>query len=549
MLNPVRTPFFDETILFEATVDGYAQYRIPGIVVTGNGTVITYTEARKKTSDWAIIDIYMRRSMDGGNTWQDRIMLVDGVTTGSTINNPVMIAEKTSGTVHFLFCKEYNQAYYMRSTDHGTTWSSHVEITPVFDEFKSEYAWTVIATGPGHGILLGNGRLLVPVWLSLNTSHAPAVVSTIYSDDGGATWHRGEIIWDTPDIPSPNETTAVQLYDGSVMLNMRNDSGCMMRSVSTSPDGFSEWTMPMLVRDLADPKVFGSMVRFTDQREYYSNRLLFSNVNNPGDRSNVSVKMSMDEGNSWVYAKVISPVGSAYSDLAVSPDKQTIYCYYEKWHGDLKYHHMVLARFNLEWLTEGEQSLDPLSGPAPSYPPFGTVNLEKQWDSLSAWDTSGSASVNDEGWLILHRDSSTGSYVNRTDIRIPRAYKLEFMAKIDANSNHGPSDDANETSLFTEISSRTYRLMLAFRTDGIYAITNTGAWTQMKAVTLSGSWNTWRIDVNLGVAEVYMNGVSQCKFAMQSGSFSDLVQHEVRGVGCASASIAYTKLYAGASRA
>jgi sialidase-1 len=178
MLKTAVTPFFDETILFEATVDGYAQYRIPGIVVTGNGTVITYTEARKKTSDWAIIDIYMRRSMDGGNTWQDRVMLVEGVTTGSTINNPVMIAEKTSGTVHFLYCKEYNQAFYMKSTDHGTTWSSPVEITSVFDEFKSEYAWTVIATGPGHGILLGNGRLLVPVWLSLHTSHAPAVVST-----------------------------------------------------------------------------------------------------------------------------------------------------------------------------------------------------------------------------------------------------------------------------------------------------------------------------------------------------------------------------------
>ncbi|MNG02641.1 Sialidase precursor [compost metagenome] len=111
---------------------------------------------------------------------------------------------------------------------------------------------------------------------------------------------------------------------------------------------------------LPDPKVFGSLVRFTDQSEYYTNRLLFSNVNNPADRSNVSVKMSLDEGKSWTYAKVIEPGGSAYSDLAVSPDKHTIYCYYEKWHGDLKYHLMVLARFNLEWLTDGEQSLDPV---------------------------------------------------------------------------------------------------------------------------------------------------------------------------------------------
>ncbi|KRE82510.1 hypothetical protein ASG89_14740 [Paenibacillus sp. Soil766] len=366
MQHKVATPFYDETILFEATVDGYAQYRIPGIVVTGNGTVITYTEARKRTSDWAIIDVYMRRSMDGGSTWESRVLLVDGVSTGNTINNPVMIAEKNSGTVHFLYCKEYNQAYYMKSTDHGTTWTSPVDITPVFDAYKSEYAWTVIATGPGHGIQLYNGRMVVPVWLSLHTSHAPAVVSTIYSDDGGATWHRGDIIWDTPAIPSPNETTAVQLVDGTVMLNMRNDADTCMRSVATSSNGCSDWSAPALVSDLTDPKVCGSLLRFTEQSEYDTNRLLFSNVNNPRDRSNVSVKMSVDEGKSWTYSKVIAPGGSAYSDLAVSPDKRTIYCYYEKWNGDLKYHFMVIARFNLEWLTNGEQSLDPLAGSAPS---------------------------------------------------------------------------------------------------------------------------------------------------------------------------------------
>jgi Neuraminidase (sialidase) len=82
--------FYDETILYEATVDGYAQYRIPGVVVTGNGTIITYMEARKTTSDFADIDIYMRRSTDGGNTWQSRVRLVDGVSTANTINNPVM---------------------------------------------------------------------------------------------------------------------------------------------------------------------------------------------------------------------------------------------------------------------------------------------------------------------------------------------------------------------------------------------------------------------------------------------------------------------------
>jgi sialidase-1 len=538
-------PFYDETILYEATVDGYAQYRIPGVVVTGDGTIITYMEARKTTSDLADIDIYMRRSTNGGNTWEPRVKLVDGVSTANTINNPVMIAEKNSSTVHFLYCKEYNQAFYMKSTDNGANWSPPVEITSVFNQFKSEFNWTHLATGPGHGIQLANGRLLVPVWLALNT-FSPDVVSTIYSDDGGATWNRGEIIWDTPDVPGPNETTAVQLYNGSVMLNSRNSTKISpSRSVATSLNGSSGWTTPVLDRELNDPNDYGSILRFTDQHDYYNNRLLFTNTNNPSDRSNLTVKMSMDEGNSWTYSKVIAPEGSAYSDLAVSNDKQTIYCFYEKWNGTVKYHYMVLARFNLEWLTDGEQSLDLLTGPPPTYPPIPTVNLDEQWNSLSAWTTAGNTTISPAGQLDLYSNNSTISSVNRTDISIPQSYTLEFKAKIDNFSSGAIGVSPFPASLATKIGDGKYRLMLDFRTDGIYAMTNYGVWTQIKAVTLTSIWYTWKVVVNHGVAEVFMEGISQGKFAMQSGNYSDVVQHWVLGTSSdiANAHVEYSKLY------
>jgi sialidase-1 len=540
------TPFYDETILFESTVDGYAQYRIPGVVVTGNGTMITYTEARKTTSDWADIDIYMRRSTDGGATWQPRVKLVDGVSTANTINNPVMIAEKNNGTVHFLYCKEYNQAFYRKSTDNGATWSTPVEITSVFNQYKSEFNWAAFATGPGHGIQLDNGRLLVPVWLTLNTTHAPGVVSTIYSDDAGATWQRGEILWDTPDIPSPNETTSVQLYNGSVMLNMRNSTKVSpLRSVATSPNGNSGWSTPVLDNELNDPNDYGSILRFTDQHDYYNNRLLFTNTNNPSDRSNLTVKMSMDEGDSWTYSKVISPAGAAYSDLAVSNDKQTIYCFYEKWNGTLKYHYMVLARFNLEWLTDGEQSLDPLLGSPPTYPAIPTVDVDEDWSSLSGWTTAGNAATSPAGQLSLTSNNSVTSSVNRTDISIPQTYTLEFKAKIDDYSNGTLGVSPYPASLGTKVGDGKYRLMLDFRTDGIYAMTNYGVWTQIKAVALMSSWYTWKIIVNHGVAEVFMDGVSQGKFAMQSGNYADVLQHWVVGTSsdAVNAHVEYSKLY------
>ena len=83
---------------------------------------------------------------------------------------------------------EYSRCYYTRSDDDGVTFSDPVDITATFDAFRPEYDWKVLATGPGHGIRLTSGRLLVPVWLSTGTgghAHRPSVNSTIYSDDNG----------------------------------------------------------------------------------------------------------------------------------------------------------------------------------------------------------------------------------------------------------------------------------------------------------------------------------------------------------------------------
>src|SRR6185295_1445606 len=56
--------------LFESNKDGYALYRIPGIVTTKAGTLLAYCEARKTArGDWGSIDIMLRRSTDAGKTW------------------------------------------------------------------------------------------------------------------------------------------------------------------------------------------------------------------------------------------------------------------------------------------------------------------------------------------------------------------------------------------------------------------------------------------------------------------------------------------------
>src|SRR5690349_23780085 len=72
--QPARAaqPVITKTPLFEGGHGGYKLYRIPGIVVTRRGTILAYCEARKFTGgDWDTIDIELRRSTDGGQTFSE----------------------------------------------------------------------------------------------------------------------------------------------------------------------------------------------------------------------------------------------------------------------------------------------------------------------------------------------------------------------------------------------------------------------------------------------------------------------------------------------
>lgn len=389
-------PFLEKVDLFQAGEDpAYKLYHIPGIVVTAKGTVLAWCEARKRAagvSDWDDIRILLRRSTDEGRTWSAPKSIADvpGPKTKNpfalrmknvdpndvTYNNPVLIADR-DGTVHMLFCLEYERCFYQRSTDDGVSWSAPVEITKTFEKFRPAYDWKVLATGPDHGIQLKTGRLLVPVWLSTGTggnAHRPSVTATIYSDDVGKTWHASEIaVPCTDEWINPNETVAIEFADGSVMLNVRSESKAHRRLVTTSKDGATGWSTPKFDDALLEPICMGSIIRFSLAKGGSKNRILFSNPHNlsradgkeePGknrDRKNVSVKLSYDEGQTWAVNKTIEEGPSMYSDLAVTKNG-TILCFYGRSGNSTGLNHfaggrLTVARFNLEWLTEGRDSL------------------------------------------------------------------------------------------------------------------------------------------------------------------------------------------------
>ncbi len=376
-------PFIEKQDLFVVGDDpAYKLYHIPGVVVTAKGTVLTWCEARKRSagvSDWDDIRILLRRSTDDGKTWSapTSIANVEGPKQKNpfalkmknvdpndvTYNNPVLIADK-DGTVHMLFCLEYERVFYQRSEDDGVSWSKPSEITSAFASFKKDYDWKVLATGPNHSIQLRTGRLIVPVWLSTGTggnAHRPSVTATIYSDDSGKTWKAGDIaVPCTEEWINPNETVAIELNDGSVMLNVRSESKAHRRLITTSKDGATGWSTPKFDNALLEPICMGGIVRYNHAGQ---SLILFSNPHNleggrestpePGKsraRKNVSVKISRDEGQTWPVNKLIENGPSMYSDIAVTK-AGTILCFYGRGtKPGFAGAGLTLARFNLAWL-------------------------------------------------------------------------------------------------------------------------------------------------------------------------------------------------------
>lgn len=364
-------PQLAQSDVFPAGMHGVALYRIPGVVVTPTGTVLAYCEARITSgSDWGEIEIHLRRSTDGGTTWEaaQHIAHLGQRMEGNprkasegeheqTVNNPVAIVDHKTGAIEFLYCVNYARCFSMRSTDDGRSWSRPVEITAAFEPFRKHYNWQVIATGPGHGVQLSSGRLVVPIWLAYGKTgdHKPSASATIYSDDHGKTWQAGDIaVPNQGEFGDPNETMLTALSDGRVMLVSRSVSRPNRKLITISSDGATDWSVPVFHDQLWEPVCMASIV----SHPRAPGTLLFSNPHSlardedgneipagRGARRNLSIKLSRDDGNNWPVSKTLAPGPSAYSDLAVLPDGQII-CLYE---GEKA---IVCARFNLEWVEQ-----------------------------------------------------------------------------------------------------------------------------------------------------------------------------------------------------
>ncbi len=367
------TPF--ETDVFVGGTDGYHTFRIPAIVVTNKGTLLAICEGRRgSTSDTGNIDMVLRRSTDGGKSWS-RLQVIwdDGP---NTCGNPCPVVDRSTGTIWLLMthnlgpddeaaiarkkAKGTRTVWVTRSDDDGATWTRPIDTTATTK--KPEWGW--YATGPGVGIQLQYGRHAGRLLIPCNNTVQPDPAHldrfeygnhAIYSDDHGKSWLVGTAV---PSL-TIDEPQAVELTDGSVMMNMRSHFGKGCRVVSVSGDGGKTWGGIRHEEVLIEPDCQASFLRYTDAKTDGKTRVLFSNPASK-QRDRMTVRLSYDEGKTWPVSRLLCAGPAAYSCLTVLPD-QTMGCLYERGKKH-PYEGITWARFTLEWLTDGKDSLSTTSG-------------------------------------------------------------------------------------------------------------------------------------------------------------------------------------------
>ncbi len=355
--------------LFASGVGAYFRYRIPALITCGNGIVLVFAEARQYSGrDSDQIDLLLRRSVDGGQTFDRPRLLVRE--EGWVCGNPAPVWDRETGMVWLLFCKnrhdqveqQINQGHAQRtvwamsSLDHGETWTRPDEITA--DVKLADWGW--YATGPGHGIQLQNGRLLIPCNHGLSSPdpeiETPYFSHIIVSDDHGQTWKLGGSL-----LEGTNECVAVETGDGRIYLNSRNapwslrercgSSGAediqYHRGYAWSSDRGDSFSLVKHDPALPEPICQASLCRVPTMEENGGYRFVFSNPAS-NIRENMTVRLSYDECRTWSIARTIHHGPSGYSDLCALEDG-TILCSYERGESH-PYETLTLARLSLSWL-------------------------------------------------------------------------------------------------------------------------------------------------------------------------------------------------------
>lgn len=361
--------------------DGVHTSRIPGLATSKNGTLMAIYDARYESARdlQGHMDIALNRSFDGGRTWEPMQVVLDRKEWGGMpekyngVSDACILVDDRTGNIyvaglwmHGLLdaetgkwvegltadstrwlhqwrakgsqpgfgVKETSQFLITKSSDDGLTWSEPINITSA-----KKKEWWLFAPAPGQGITMTDGTLVFPS--QGRDENGTSFSNITWSKDGGKTWKTSN-----PATKNTTECAVVELQDGSLMLNMRDNRNrgneeVNGRSVFVTSDLGETWKEhPTSRKALIEPTCMASLHTHRYMEDgVKKSLLLFVNPASTSKRNNITLKVSYDGGNTWPEEKQIlldEYSGRGYSCIT-SVNDSTLGILYESSQADMAF--------------------------------------------------------------------------------------------------------------------------------------------------------------------------------------------------------------------